>query len=174
MKTRIWDGDGTFNTPPLVEAADTGPFFHNNAIATIEEAVAFYNSDAFNNSPAGQALSDADPNGVGIRLEATQVEAVAAFLRVLNALENIRQSVDLLERSLNRRIKRKLARELLEQAVHETGDTIRVLQGAGLHPQAIPHLEEARRLTEKATRHVKQARIREAIAEQKKARAFLN
>ena len=27
-------GDGTFNTPPLVEAADTGPFFHNNAIET--------------------------------------------------------------------------------------------------------------------------------------------
>ncbi len=47
-------GDGTFNTPPLVEAADTGPFFHNNARATIEQAVAFYNSDAFNNSPSGQ------------------------------------------------------------------------------------------------------------------------
>jgi hypothetical protein len=28
-------GDGTFNTPPLVEAADTGPFFHNNSIETI-------------------------------------------------------------------------------------------------------------------------------------------
>ncbi len=166
-------GDGTFNTPPLVESADTGPFFHNNAIATIEEAVAFYNSDAFNNSPAGQVLADFDPNGVGIQLEATQVEAIAAFLRVLNALENIRQSIDLLERSLNRRIKRKLARELLEQTVHETGDTIRVLQGAGLHPQAIPHLQEAKRLTEKAARHVKRDRIRKAIAEQKKARAFL-
>ena len=34
-------GNGEFNTPPLVEAADTGPFFHNNAVATIEEAVAF-------------------------------------------------------------------------------------------------------------------------------------
>ena len=40
---------------PLVEAADTPPFFHNNARATLEEAVAFYNSDAFNNSPSGQA-----------------------------------------------------------------------------------------------------------------------
>ena len=166
-------GDGTFNTPPLVESADTGPFFHNNAIATIEEAVAFYNSDAFNNSPAGQALADADPNGVGIQLEATQVEAVAAFLRVLNALENIRQSIDLLERSLRRGIKRKLAREQLEQAVHETDDTIRALQGGGLHPQAIPHLEEAKRLTEKATRHVKRGPIRKAIDEQKKARSLL-
>ena len=32
-------GDGTFNTPPLVEAADTGPFFHNNSVSTIEGAV---------------------------------------------------------------------------------------------------------------------------------------
>jgi len=36
-------GDGSFNIPPLVEAADTPPFFHNNAIATLEGAVAFYN-----------------------------------------------------------------------------------------------------------------------------------
>lgn len=43
-------GDGTFNVPPLVEAADTGPLFHNNAIETIEGAVGFYNGAAFNNS----------------------------------------------------------------------------------------------------------------------------
>src|SRR3989449_1055697 len=29
-------GNNTFNTPPLVEAASTGPFFHNNSIETIE------------------------------------------------------------------------------------------------------------------------------------------
>src|SRR6186997_2967429 len=52
-------GDGTMNTPSLIEAADTGPFFHTdtqiiNAPAentssaqTIEQAVAFYNSQAF-------------------------------------------------------------------------------------------------------------------------------
>src|SRR5947209_3881127 len=55
-------GDGTFNTPPLVEAADTGPFFHNNAIETIEGAVAFYDGDSFNNSPAGRDLAATDPN----------------------------------------------------------------------------------------------------------------
>ena len=32
-------GDGTFNTTPLIEAADTEPFFHNNSAATIEDAV---------------------------------------------------------------------------------------------------------------------------------------
>jgi mono/diheme cytochrome c family protein len=41
-------GDGTFNTPPLVEAADSPPFFHNNSVATIEGSVAFYNGDTFN------------------------------------------------------------------------------------------------------------------------------
>ena len=49
-------GDGTFNVPPLVEAADTAPFFHNNSIQTIEGAVEFYNSAAFNTSPAGLAF----------------------------------------------------------------------------------------------------------------------
>ena len=32
-------GDGSFNIPPLAEAADTPPLFHNNAAATIEDAV---------------------------------------------------------------------------------------------------------------------------------------
>ncbi|MGH2652652.1 MAG: hypothetical protein ACRDHK_15750, partial [Actinomycetota bacterium] len=86
-------GDGTFATPPLIESADTGPFFHNNAIETIEGAVSFYNGQAFNNSPSGRFLASSDPNGVGIRLDATQVVAVAAFLRVINTLENIRASV---------------------------------------------------------------------------------
>ena len=80
-------GDGTFNTTPLVDAADTGPFFHNNAIETIEGAVAFYNGEAFNNSVAGQFLASLDPNRVGIKLDGTQVVAVAAFLRVINALK---------------------------------------------------------------------------------------
>ena len=30
-------GNGTTNTPPLIEAADTAPFFHNNSAATLEE-----------------------------------------------------------------------------------------------------------------------------------------
>jgi mono/diheme cytochrome c family protein len=36
-----------FNSPPVVESADTGPFFHNHTEADIERAVAFYGSDAF-------------------------------------------------------------------------------------------------------------------------------
>jgi hypothetical protein len=62
-------GNGTFNIPVLVEAADTPPFFHDNSVGTIEGAVEFYNSDSFNNSPGGQLAG-------GIKLEATEVEAV--------------------------------------------------------------------------------------------------
>jgi mono/diheme cytochrome c family protein len=169
-------GDGTFNTPPLVEAADTGPFFHNNSIETLEGAVAFYNGQAFNNSPSGRFLASTDPNGVGIRLDATQVVAVAAFLRVINALENIRQSIDLLERSLALGFfERARADRLLELAVAETGDNIEVLGGGGLHPQAVAQLEEARRLAERAARSLLSRRslTREAIEAQAQARALL-
>jgi hypothetical protein len=166
-------GDGTFNTPPLVEAADTGPFFHNNAIETIEGAVAFYNGQAFNNSPSGRALAQGDPNGIGIRLDATQVVAVAAFLRVLNALENIRESISLLESSLKERSPE--AKERLRQALHETEDSLRVLEGGGLHPEAVAHLREAERLTEKAARSLffRRRYTRAALLEQQNARASL-
>ncbi len=161
-------GDGTFNTPTLVEAADTGPFFHNNSVETIEGAVAFYNGDAFNNSPAGQLLIGA--TGSGINLDGTQVVAVAAFLRVINALENIRAATALLEQSEDER--RGPARETLRLADFETEDAIQVLAGGGLHPEAVFHLEEARRLTRKAARSFFQrGRLtREAIEQQEKAR----
>src|SRR5205814_6688740 len=93
-------GDGTFNVPPLVEAADSGPFFHNNAIETIEGAVAFYDGESFNNSPAGLLLKQAHPQGAGTELDGPQLVAIAAFLRVINTLEHIRHSIAMLEASL--------------------------------------------------------------------------
>jgi hypothetical protein len=169
-------GDGTFNTPPLVEAADTGPFFHNNAIETIEGAVAFYNGDAFNNSPSGQLLAQNDPKGIGIRLDATQVVAVAAFLRVLNALENIRQSLELLESGAGKGAAgRPEDRDRLKQAVSETQDGIRVLQGGGLHPEAVAHLQKAKELEEKAECSFfrRTSLTRQAVEELRSARAQL-
>ena len=142
-------GDGQFNTPPLVEAADTGPFFHNNSVETIEAAVAFYNGDAFTNSPAGQLLINA--TGSAINLDATQVVAVAAFLRVINALENIRSSIDLLERSINAKGRSiQHSDSLLDQAYHETDDALQVLRGGGLHFGAVANLEVALKLIQKA------------------------
>ena len=166
-------GDGTFNVPPLVEAADSGPFFHNNAIETIEGAVAFYDGESFNNSPAGLMLKQADPQGAGIELDGTQIVAIAAFLRVINTLENIRQSIELLEASLEAPFEER--GRLLARAVRETDDSIRVLKGGGLHPEAVAPLQEARRLADKAVRSVFFGRryTKEAIGEQKKARALL-
>ncbi len=169
-------GDGTFNTPPLVEAADTGPFFHNNAIETIEGAVAFYNGQAFNNSPSGRFLASTDPNGVGIRLDGTQVVAVAGFLRVINALENIRQSIELLEQTAALGFfDRETGQRLLGRAAAETRDSIAVLTGGGLHPEAVAELDEARRLTQRAIRSLFNRRglAREAIEAQARARIQL-
>lgn len=142
-------GSGEFNTPPLVEAADTGPFFHNNSVETIEGAVGFYDGDSFAESPAGQLLESA--TGDGIEIDATQIVAIAAFLRVINTLENIRQSIDLLNRSLEHDRKTKdVADALLDRALHETGDAIQVLSSGGLHPAAVAHLEQAYDLIRRA------------------------
>jgi mono/diheme cytochrome c family protein len=169
-------GDGTFNTPPLVEAADTGPFFHNNAIETIEGAVAFYNGQAFNNSPSGRFLASTDPNAVGIRLDGTQVVAVAAFLRVINALENIRQSIELLQQAEALGFfETAPAQALLGRAASETGDSIAVLSGGGLHPDAVAELGDAKRLTERAAKSLFNRRgfALEAIQAQERARVQL-
>lgn len=167
-------GDGTFNTPPLVEAADTGPFFHNNAIETIEGAVAFYTGRAFNSSPAGRFLASTDPAGVGIRLDGTQVVAIAAFLRVINALENIRQAGGLLARGEALGFsERSEANRLLRLAAAETGDAIAVLSGGGLHPEAVADLGEARRLIEQAAGAMfgRRGLLRDAAKAQERARA---
>lgn len=169
-------GDSTFNVPPLVEAADSGPFFHNNAIETIEGAVAFYDGESFNNSPAGRFLASIDPGGVGIEIDGTQIVAVAAFLRVLNALENTRQSIALLDSSAQKGFfQRKESNAMLKRAREETDDSIIVLSDAGLHPDAVAHLKKARRLTENAITSIFSRRklARQAIREQERARAQL-
>jgi cytochrome c peroxidase len=75
---------GQFNIPVLIEAADTGPFFHNNVfLSGIEGAVSFYVSPAFQASPLGPALN--------IQLTQTDINDIGAFLRGINAAENIRQ-----------------------------------------------------------------------------------
>jgi hypothetical protein len=73
-----------FNVPVLIEAADTGPFFHNNVfLSGIEGAVSFYTSPQFQASPVGAVL--------GIALTQSEINDIGAFLRGLNAAENVRQ-----------------------------------------------------------------------------------
>jgi hypothetical protein len=164
-------GDGTFNTPSLVEAADSGPYFHNNAIETIEAAVAFYSSDAFNTSMAGRLI--VAETGSGINLDQAQSTAVASFLRVVNALENIRQSLESLEKFAAKNFRTvDDGQELLRRAIAETRDSKKVLEGGGLHPEAVNFLQEAGSSSEKALSNMffKYRSARAAIELQQKAR----
>lgn len=149
-------GDGTFNSTPLVEAADTGPFFHNNVIDTIEGAVAFYNSPEFQASPSGQFIG-------GINMTAQEVQDVAAFLRVVNAAFNIDQAVQRVEAGaelengltfdgpLATRTsteekttgKRDTVNALLALANIEAADAVEVLNERGLNPTAQSELSAA-------------------------------
>jgi hypothetical protein len=149
-------GNGSFNTPVLVEAGDTGPFFHNNAIDTVEGAVDFYNSDAFNKAPGfGGILTG---NQGLIKLAATEVVAVAAFMRAINALENIRSARDLAVRARNS-TDLAIVDELLKLAIAEAEDAHKVLNCGNLHfkaqrdlVDAIAHLVTAMGIDNKALR----------------------
>jgi mono/diheme cytochrome c family protein len=153
-----------FNTPPLVEAADTAPFFHSNAVDSLEAAVGFYNDDAFNDSAGGRLLASLDSGGVGIRLDASEVSAVAAFLRAVNALENIRVALELLDES--RRGCRSRAKRALERALAEQRDAVEVLAATGLHPEAVAALSESIAATKRARRalfcHSRERRLESA------------
>lgn len=142
-------GNGTFNTPPLVEAAAKGVFFHNGLVDTIEEAVDFYNSQEFQDSPSGGFLG-------GIDLLSFEVEQVAAFLRVINALEKIRTFTELGNKA-------KAANTLagaqkhLRIAIADCQHAINVLsrRDAGLKVldnAAVGHLRAAKDLLENANR----------------------
>jgi len=138
-------GNGTFNTPVLVEAADTPPFFHNHIANTIEEATAFYTSAEFNASPSGIFVK-------GISLFDFEVQQVAAFLRVLNGLENIRSVIAAGRKAIRQP---QQAKTLLGVAIADCQDAIDVLRrrDAKLKPidaLAVVHLVAAKELLEKA------------------------
>jgi len=79
-------GDGTFNTPPLIEAADTAPFFHDNGNPTLEGAIGFYRSQLFLDSPSCQGI---EPCGLaGTNFPGPERE-ISAMLRILNAGLNV-------------------------------------------------------------------------------------
>jgi cytochrome c peroxidase len=164
-----------FNTPPLVEAADTGPFFHNNAVDTLEAAVGFYNDRAFNESAGGQILASLDSGGIGIQLDSSEVSAVASLLRTLNALENIRvarsEAIAAGQRS------QRGARALLARALAEERDAREVLMAGLLSPAAIAALVEAEEALHCASRahfsHFRRRSITRAVEALDAARSML-
>jgi cytochrome c peroxidase len=128
-----------FNSPPVVESADTGPFFHNHTVADLESAVAFYGTPAFQTSIFGRVIPvsiSADPND-------PEVQAIGAFLRVLNALENIRSAINVAERG--RRMKRAGdMRDLAGLSGAEVLDAIQVLSEGALANSLEPAILSAR------------------------------
>jgi cytochrome c peroxidase len=163
-------GEGTFNITTVVEAADTPPFFHNNSVNTIEEAVAFYNSDAFNTSPASENRK--------IHLETTQVVAVAAFCRAINALENIRNSNKLDFDAKKAKIPE--GKRILAIAISETEDAIEVLLGgeyALYEGTPVKKLKQAllfEKLAKVANnKNIRNRRIKKAITKKSEARDLI-
>lgn len=146
-------GDGEFNTPPLIEAADTGPFFHtdttvsgasahNTSTATsIEEAVAFYDSPAFND------LQDDDRK---IVLDKTRIDNIGRFLRAINAGFNAQLALKRLDaaRAIVKRFGNEhleTQRELLRLTDEELQDASDVLgEAPGLNMPSRGALVEAR------------------------------
>jgi len=117
-------GDHTFNVPPLVEAADTPPFFHNNAVDTIEEAVAFYFTPIFQASSSSFLIREA--------LSTDQQRDVAAFLRVINSQFNIAQVRKRVQYIQN--VRSPGNSELLTLAIADTRDARVVLSDKELNP----------------------------------------
>ena len=131
-------GEATFNAPPVIEAADTGPFFHTdtqiiNAPAentssarTIEQAVAFYNSNAFI-----------------LPIDATDIVNIGRFLRAVNAVFNIQMASNRIIGARNMgnvlgnvaRVDR-MQRRLAQMTLFELDDAVRVLSG-------VPNLNSA-------------------------------
>lgn len=113
-----------FNVPPVIEAADTSPFFHNNAIGTVEGMVAFYATQRHLKN--GEVL----PPIVG--LNGAQLVNVAAFVRVLNADENARSAIELISNAkrLNNRKDKAVNISIARSQIH---DAIEVLQQGSLH-----------------------------------------
>lgn len=138
-------GDGSFNVASLIEAADTGPFFHHNNLGSegssigLVGAVAFYSSAAFNTSAAGKKLIQ--QFGTPITLPGNSLVEIAAFLRVLNTFFNLDLATQRLQaaKRFNTEywdFRNDLQKTLIKLGRKEVADALRVLaspDGPPLH-----------------------------------------
>ena len=133
-----------FNSTSLVESADTAPFFHNHTVKDLESSIAFYGTPAFQNSPLSIGFPGA-PTPVKISPDPNdpEVQAIAGFLRVLNALENIRSSINIVERG-RKTTSVEDARDLAALALAETIDANEVLSEGALARNREPGILSAR------------------------------
>ena len=152
-------GNNTFNTPPVIEAADTLPAFHTNFFGApgapgtdldnIEDVVRFY-AGPFNQSKAADDLTRqfGAPANVG-----PDIATIGRFLRALNVALNLDMAKQRLRASqtiLGRFHDQQLAiqRRLIELAVAEIDDALEVLQDPvtpqPFYPVAVARLGDAK------------------------------
>jgi hypothetical protein len=136
-------GDGNFNVPPLVEAADTAPFFHNNAevgsvfLTTLGRVLFFYGTAGFQFSTGAQFL-DSQPEFGPNNINASTTGGIAPMLVVLNAVFNIdlaRQRLQAAEKLATdlHAIRADVQVQLMLLAGEEIEDAIRVLADESIH-----------------------------------------
>lgn len=143
-------GNGRFNTPSLIEFADTLPGFHGHLTAkpgsglpdTVEGAIQFYTTQEFRDSEVGGGI-------LNLQLTPRDISDMGRFLRVLNALENLRTVDEYAARALAEVLEsprpegeRRLHR-LLQLARLENEDALKVLGEVDLHPEVRSELREA-------------------------------
>ncbi|WP_437280178.1 hypothetical protein WME90_06345 [Sorangium sp. So ce375] len=145
-------GDGTFNPPPLIEAADTAPFFHTNSASTLEQAITFYNSEEFEESPAAQELEGVF--GGPVAMSETDIVKIGRFLRVLNAAFNLdianqrlQAAHQLVDQFHNTRVD--VQQGLLKMARIEIDDALEVLSGANTYGSTLHGIAQVRLLLAK-------------------------
>jgi cytochrome c peroxidase len=71
---------GQFRTKSLLNVSETGPYFHNGGVSTLEEAVQHYNAGG---GEAGSYAGVLDPKVRPLRLTDAEVRDIVAFLRSL-------------------------------------------------------------------------------------------
>jgi hypothetical protein len=146
-------GDLTFSPPPLIEAADTPPFFHNafkafsNTPDDLDGAIRFYSFPAFGFSLGGQMLEQRF--GAPLELFPADAFAIGKFLRVLNAALNTdvaRQRLEAAKTLASRfgNTRADIQKRLMELAAVEIDDALQVLSESDLYPVARERLSQAK------------------------------
>jgi DUF5010 C-terminal domain len=135
-------GDGNFNVPPLVEAADTAPFFHNNAsVGSVFQSpmdrVVFFYGTSFQFSRGAQFLDSQPEFGPG-DISAPTTQGIASMLVVLNAVFNVDIALQRLRAAETlatglRAIRADVQAQLMLLAGEEIEDAIRVLGEQNIH-----------------------------------------
>jgi mono/diheme cytochrome c family protein len=120
----------------------------------------------------GQAIFNSGTEG---KCSACHFNAGANGSPQINALENIRQSMVLLQARVDSvLVPTEDFTALLSRAQDEINDAIIVLEGGGLHPDAAARLVEGRRLIDEASGRRRPADLaRQAIAELERARGLI-